>query len=547
MYILGIHGNLGKAEHDPAAVLLRDGDIVAAAEEERFVRFKHAIGLMPDAAIRFCLQQAKISMREVDVVAFPRATWADFPPRLEAYLRYTFGWAPPVVYIDHHTAHAASAYLISGFDDALIVTADQAGDGTSCAAFRSRGQELELLEAVPFPDSIGLFAALVTQYLGFRSNHDEYKVMGLAPYGNPTMDLTRLLHHVDGRPRLDPHALHPTVLQRHPVFHTDQLPMFATDELPGLPLRRLPDGELTAAHRDLAASAQQSITAALLGFVDRHRAGSDRRLCLAGGVAENSVAAGALAAAGGFDEVYMTPACGDAGTALGAALLVAAQHGHRPARLTHSQLGPSFTDGQIADVLRECGVPYVETADPAATAAELIAQQQIVAWFQGRMEFGPRALGARSLLADPSTDAMRAQVNRIKRREQFRPFGPSVLAEHLPALFPATVVAPFMSFTLPTRDPTPIIAATHVDGTSRPHTVPDDGSAYRRLIEHVHARTGTPAVLNTSLNSGWEPIVATPEQALAFLYSSTADALAIGPFLVTKHRATSNDASKERR
>ncbi|GAB3862106.1 carbamoyltransferase [Dactylosporangium cerinum] len=541
MYILGVHGNLGKAEHDPAAVLLCDGDIVAAAEEERFVRSKHAVGLMPDAAIRFCLQQAKIGMREVDVVAFPRATWSDFPPRLEAYLQYTFGFAPPVEYVDHHTAHAASTYLISGFDDALIITADQAGDGTSCAAFRGRGPELELLEAVPFPDSIGLFAALVTQYLGFRSNHDEYKVMGLAPYGNPTMDLTGLLHTAGGLPRLDPRVLHQTVLQRHPVFHTDQLPMFAADQLLGLPTRRLPDGELTGAHRDLAATAQQTITAALLGFVERHRTGIDQRLCLAGGVAENSVAAGAIAATGTFDDVYVAPACGDAGTALGAALLIAAQHGHRPARLTHTQLGPSFTDGQIGDVLRECGVPYVETADPAATAADLIADEQIVAWFQGRMEFGPRALGARSLLADPSTDAMRAQVNRIKRREQFRPFGPSVLAEHLPDLFPTTVEAPFMSFTLPTKDPAPIIAATHVDGTSRPHTVPDDGTLYRRLVEHVHARTGTPAVLNTSLNSGWEPIVATPEQALAFLYSSTADALVIGPFLVTKH------TSKERR
>lgn len=543
MYILGLHGNFGRAEHDPAAVLLRDGDVLAAAEEERFVRSKHAVGLMPDAAIRFCLHHAKITMREVDVVAFPRATWSDFPPRLEAYLWYTFGHAPPVVYVDHHTAHAASAYLTSGFDDALVITADQAGDGTSCAAFRGRGTELEPLEAVPFPDSIGLFAALITQYLGFRSNHDEYKVMGLAPYGNPTMDLTGVLHHAGGRPHLDLRALHPTVLRRHLTFHTDQLPMFTAEQLPGLPPRRLPDGELTAAHRDLAATAQHTITAALLGFVERHRAGTDRRLCLAGGVAENSVAAGAIATAGGFGEVSVAPACGDAGTALGAALLVAAQHGHRPARLTHSRLGPSFTDGQIADVLRDCGVPHIETSDPAATAADLVAEQQIVGWFQGRMEFGPRALGARSLLADPSTDAMRAQVNRIKRREQFRPFGPSVLAEHLPDLFATHVDAPFMSYTLPTTDPAPIIAATHVDGTSRPHTVPDDGSAYRRLIEQVHARTGVPAVLNTSLNSGWEPIVATPDQALAFLYSSSADALVIGPYLVTKDRGT----IKERR
>lgn len=534
MYVLGVHGNLGKAEHDPAAVLLRDGQIVAAAEEERFVRYKHAVGLMPDAAIRFCLDQAGIGIRDVDRVAFPRATWSDFPPRLDAYLWYSFGHAPPVTFVDHHLAHAASAYLVSGFDSSLIVTVDQSGDGTSCAAFRGEGLNLERLEAVPFPHSLGLFAALVTQYLGFRSNHDEYKVMGLAPYGSPTIDVGHILNAAAGLPRLESGVLHAEVLRRHPTFHTDQLPMFAADQLPGLPPRRLPGATLTDAHRDLAASAQHAITAALLGFISRHRDERDTRLCLAGGVAENSVAAGAVASARTFDDIYVAPACGDAGTALGAALVVAAEHGDRPARLTHSRFGPAFTDAQVAEVLRGSGVRFTETDDPAADAATLIADQRIVGWFQGRMEFGPRALGARSLLGDPSTEVMRERVNRIKRREQFRPFGPSVLAEHMPVLFTDPPDAPFMSFTLPTRHRAPIVAATHVDGTSRPQAVPPDGSVYRRLIEHVHAHTGTPAVLNTSMNAGWEPIVATPEQALGFFYASAADALVINRFVVTK-------------
>jgi carbamoyltransferase len=534
MYVLGLHGNLGRAEHDPAAVLLHDGRIVAAAEEERFVRYKHAVGLMPNAAIRFCLRQVGITMCEVDQVAFPRATWADFPPRLDAYLWYNFGHAPPVAFVDHHLAHAASAYLVSGFGASLIVTADQAGDGTSCAAFRADGLRLERLEAVPFPHSLGLFAALIAQYLGFRSNHDEYKVMGLAPYGAPSIALGHILASHEGLPDLDAGVLHAEALRRHPVFHTDQLPTFAADQLPGLPPRRLPGGQLLDAHRDLAASAQQAITGALAAFIARHKTDRDTRLCLAGGVAENSVAAGTIASAGMFEDIYLAPACGDAGTALGAALVVASEHGHRPERLTHTHLGPAYPDDEVVELLRECGVRFSESDDPAADAAALIADHKIVAWFQGRMEFGPRALGARSLLADPSTEVMRKRVNQIKRREQFRPFGPSVLAEHMGDLFTDPPAAPFMSFTLPTKDRGSIVAATHVDGTSRPQTVARDGSAYRRLIEQVHARTGVPAVLNTSLNSGWEPIVASPEQALGFFFASAADALVINRFVVTK-------------
>jgi carbamoyltransferase len=344
-----------------------------------------------------------------------------------------------------------------------------------------------------------MFAALVAQYLGFRSNHDEYKVMGLAPYGSPSLALSHILDSHDGLPCLDERMLHPEALRRHPIFHTDQLPMFASDQLPSLPPWRLRGGNLTDAHRDLAASAQQALTAALLAFIARHRTPQDTRLCLAGGVAENSVAAGTIVSAGLFEDVYLAPACGDAGTALGAELLVAAEHGHRPERLTHTQFGPAFPDDQVVDLLTECGIRYRETSDPAADAADLIADQKIVAWFQGRMEFGP-----------------------------------SVLAEHMTDLFINPQPAPFMSFTLPTKHRAPIIAATHVDGTSRPHSVPPDGTRYRRLIEQVQARTGVPAVLNTSLNSGWEPIVARPDQALALLYSTAADALVIGNFVVTK-------------
>ncbi|KZM69769.1 carbamoyltransferase [Nocardia terpenica] len=535
MYVLGIHGTFGRADHDAAAVLIHDDRIVAAAEEERFLRYKHAVGLMPDHAIRYVLAEAAITIHDVDVIAFPRATWHDFRPRFEAYLWYQFGHVPAIEYIDHHLAHAASAYLISGFDESLVVTADQAGDGVCAAVFRGAAGKLTPVDTVPFPDSVGLFVAAMTQYLGYRSQNDEYKVMGLAAHGTP-YPRQPLLTIDAGHPHLNTSLLHREVFHRHPLFHTDQLPMIAEDTLPGFPPRRLPGGPLRSEHADIAATTQAVIETAVHALVERHRRPGDTHLCVAGGVMENSVAVGKLVTHAGFTDIYAAPACGDAGTALGAALVVAAAHGHRPARLDDTRLGPAYTDQAIDSVLRECGIAYRQTDDPAASTAELLARGHIVAWFQGRMEFGPRALGARSLLADPSSAVMRDRVNRIKRREQFRPFGPSVLAEHTPELFGHTTVhAPFMSFTLPTTHPGPIVAATHIDGTSRPQTVPPRTGIYRQLIEHFHHLTTVPAILNTSLNSGWEPIVADPAQALAFFHSSPADALVIGTHIVTKH------------
>ncbi|MFC8530285.1 carbamoyltransferase [Nocardia sp. NPDC057227] len=534
MYVLGIHGSFGRADHDAAAALIHNDRIVAAAEEERFIRYKHAVGLMPDHAIRYVLSAAEIDIHDVDVIAFPRATWRDFVPRLQAYLNYQFGHVPVIELVDHHLAHAASAYLISGFDDALVVTADQAGDGVSAGVYRAAGTVIAPIETVAFPDSIGLFAAAMTQYLGYRSQHDEFKVMGLAAHGTP-QDTHPLLRVEGGLPKLDTTLLHREVLHRHPVFHTDQLPMVGVDELPGLPPRRQPGGHLTPGHADVAATTQSTIEAAVHALVARHRQPGDVRLCVAGGVMENSVALGKVVAQAGFSEVYAGPASGDAGTALGAALLVAAANGHRPARLEDARLGPRFADSAIEAVLRDCGATYGVTDDPAYTAADLLAQGKVVAWFQDRMEFGPRALGARSLLADPARAGTRAQVNRIKRREQFRPFGPSILAEQCGELFGREGLrAPFMSFTLPTARQEPIAAATHVDGTSRPHTVAAGDGLYRRLLEQFHAMTGVPAVLNTSMNSGWEPIIAEPAHALAFLHSSSADALIIGSYVVTK-------------
>lgn len=536
MYILGVHGSFGRAEHDAAAVLIKDDKIIAAAEEERFVRYKHAVGLMPDRAIQYCLEQGNITMRDVSTIAFPRATWDDFPPRFEAYLWYNFGYVPNIEYVDHHTAHAASSYFISGFDSALVVTVDQAGDGLSCAAYKGTGRNtLELIESVPFPHSVGLFAAYMTQYLGFRSNHDEYKVMGLSSYGKPKYDLSKLITSKNDDPILSTNFLHPEVTRRHPIFHTDQLPMYKDEHYDFMPDRRLRTDALEDKHKDLAASAQRTIESIICKFISKH--GRDGQLlCLAGGVIENSVSNGKLAASETFTDIYIGPACGDAGTALGAALYVATKNGFIFDRLEDNKLGPQYDNAYIQNMLESCQVHYIRSKNIIEDTARLLADQNIVAWFQGRMEFGPRALGSRSLIADPSKDEMKKRVNKIKKREQFRPFAPSVLEEYAEKLFTVKQKSPFMSFTLETTvtGRRKLAAATHIDFTGRLQTVPSDGSRYRQLIEEFNKLTDIPAILNTSLNSGWEPIVESPDQALAFFFSCEADVLVLNEYIVSK-------------
>lgn len=534
MYVLGIHGSFARTDHDSSAALVRDTEIVAAAEEERFTRHKHAVGVMPDNAIRYCLREAGITMAEVDYIAFPRSTWLDFGPRLDAYLEHRFGACPPAVFLDHHTCHAAMAFYTSGLPDGLIVSLDQSGDGLSCAVFRGDENGLEMVDSTPFPDSLGLFAALMTQYLGFRSNNDEYKVMGLAPYGHVRFDLSPIIDFVDGHIRLDAKVLHQEIFRGHPYCRTDQLPIF-NEHLLDLPARRFPGGKLLEEHKDLAASAQKHIEELILATVAYHRKPTDRHLLMTGGVAENTVANGRLAAGGDFEKVFVSPASGDAGTALGAALLLASREVGRPQPLTTAQLGPSYSNDYVRETLERCGTRYVESADVAGDVADHLCGGKTVAWFTGRLEFGPRALGGRSILADASSPETKARVNKIKYRESFRPFGASIMAEHAGDLFETAVQSPYMSFALPTRSSNGSLGAvTHVDGTSRLHTVPAGGAVYRRLIEQVHASSGNPAILNTSLNSGWEPIVESPEQALAFFYSSAADVLALEDFIVVK-------------
>ena len=536
MRILGIHGNFGKADHDPAAVLIIDNNIVAAAEEERFVRYKHAVGLMPDRAIQFCLNKAKISMKDIDVIAFPRSTWNDFPPRLESYLLYNFGYVPKIEYLDHHTAHASSCYHVSGFSSSLIITYDLSGDGISCGIFRGKGKDIEILDRIPFPNSIGLFAAFITQYLGFRSNHDEYKVMGLSSNGKPNIDMGSIFKFDNGNLEFNQKLLHPEALKRHPIFCTSQLPLFNNEKYPFLPKRRLRGEPITEDHKNLAASAQKTIEDAVFSLIKKYKKDEDEYLCIGGGVAENSVVNGKIAESKLFKDIYISPACGDAGSALGACLYLANTNGYDFNKVNENKWGSSYSNEDIKKSLDKYNIKYHYSQNVAGETSELLAKQNIVAWFQGGMEFGSRALGSRSLLCDPSNPEMKEKMNRIKKREQFRPFAPSVLEEHQSSLFKSNQFSPFMSFTLQTTEigQKQLISATHVDQTARLQSVSKDDSIYRKLIESFYSKTKIPALLNTSLNSGWEPIVENPEQALAFFYSSETNILVIGNYIIKK-------------
>jgi carbamoyltransferase len=538
MNILGICGGIRLGNWDAAAALVQDGTVVAAAEEERFTRVKHAPGCLPTHAIRFCLREGGIDIRDVDLVVFPGRTYHNMRERLADYFRFAHGHAPAIELCDHHEAHAASAYHTSGFSDALVVTFDFSGDGRATSISRGAGDRLEPLAHWDFPRSLGLFYAITTQHLGFDFGEDEYKVMGLASYGRPTVDLGWLLRPGDGDYELAPGLLRTTSGKEPPLSPQERFYGPLLEERLGPPRRK--GAPLEQAHQDFAASAQKLLETTVLSLVKPYaaRAGS-RNLCLAGGVAMNCVMNQQLAECGLFDAVYVPPVAGDAGLALGAALLAATARGEGARqRLASAALGPGYSDDEIRQALDEVGARYRVVADPAEAAAEAIGRGEIVGWYQGRMEYGARALGHRSIVADPRIAEMKDRVNAVvKFREGFRPFAPSVVETSAAEYFERVYESPFMTATFTVRPDARerIPAVTHADGTARVQTVsPGSEPLYHRMITEVGKRTGIPAVLNTSFNIKGQPIVENPNQAISTFYGSGLDVLIAGSFALEK-------------
>lgn len=542
MYILGINGGFRQGYQDVSAVLLHHGEVMAAVEEERMSRVKHAAGRLPYLSILEVLRMGGITMNEVDTVAFHGSTWgAEIDEKIQQYFNHHFGYAPPLIKFHHHDCHAASTFYASGFKEALVVSIDNSGDGISTQISTGNNGALTTVQRYERSHSLGFFYSLINQYCGFVKDSDEYKLMGLSSYGNRrAFDFSWLIDFENGELKLNTAYVN-TVPPGAPPLHRDDMNFNeAFLKKMGAP-RRLPGTSISDFYKDVAASAQQHLEEVVLKML-RHFAKQtgQTKLCLAGGVALNCVMNQRVIESGMFEEVFVQPAGSDAGISLGAAWLATAQAGLTPVRTMHTYLGPSFSNADIKTVLDSCHAKYAQVPDAAAVAAKLIADGKVIGWFQGGMEFGPRALGHRSILANATIQGMNDVVNqKIKLREGFRPFCPSVLEEDAPLYFDAPQLPlPYMTITcgvLPKMQEA-IPAVTHIDGTARIQTVNEQQNPlYYSLLQNLKQHTGHGVVLNTSFNLSHEPIVATPRQALATFYSSGLDALLLGSYLIEKY------------
>ncbi len=543
--------------HDSSACIVRDGELLFAVAEERLSRAKHD-ARFPQLAIRACLDFARAAPAELDEVCFGwQAPGALYRHDLKCYalgrqpltylnllnstryhlsMRHQGGGARRFAqqfgptkarmrFVDHHLAHAVSAYAYSGFGDAAVVIMDGRGAWEATSMWHGHDGRLDHVLTIPWPNSLGLFYAAFTEYLGFVPNSDEWKVMGLAPYGRPGVNLREFIV-----PEAAPYWV-----------NTKRLAESSSGIVPLLGPQRAPESEIDDRHKNIAFAVQDACETAMLTVVrmalEKTRS---RNLCLAGGVALNSKANGKIAASGLVDGIFVQPAASDDGVALGAALAPYMENGGRlPNRaMRHAYLGPSFDDAAIESALRTYKLRYTPTDDPAKTAAEFLAQGKILGWFQGRMEFGPRALGNRSILADPRDPEMNTKVNNaVKFREWWRPFAPSMLKEAASEYIHSATDSPFMILTAQVKPEKRgvIPAVTHVDGSARPQTVEKEmNPLYWRLIDEFGKRTGVPVVMNTSFNLRGEAIVHTPTDAIRTFFSSGMDALVIGSFLVEK-------------
>lgn len=584
MNILGINAYHGNA----SAAIVCDGRLVAAVEEERFNRVKYAAGF-PAQAIRYCLKEAGLTLREIDHVGVPRNPYARLGTKLFYALRMpsfarerakvlakftgikealatAFDADPadiPAQFhrIEHHQAHLASAFFVSPFEQAALLSADGLGDFASTMWGAGRGSRMQIDDAIAFPHSLGLYYTAVTQYLGFLKFGDEYKVMGLAAYGEPDKleefrDIVRFAPGGNGngfRLGLDYFVHHRTgpEMSWAGADKTPTLGKLFSDEMPRrLGPARTPEQALEQRHRNLAASLQARLEEVYLGMLaklaERTRLKS---VCLAGGVAFNCVANGKIFDQTPFEQIYVQPAAGDAGLAIGAAFYIWHQKLRKPRSFTmdHAYWGPGYSPSEVRSAIEASGITrngHAVLALPeeelTRRAAALVADGNILGWFQGRAEWGPRALGNRSIVADPRRADMKEVLNqRIKHREIFRPFAPSILAEATGEWFEKAHPSPFMALAYAVRPEkrSQIPAPTHVDGTGRLQTVTREAnSRYWSLIKAFEERTGVPLVLNTSFNDN-EPIVCRPEEALDCFLRTKMDALVLGDYLITRQQS----------
>jgi carbamoyltransferase len=539
MRVLGVNAIF----HDPSAALVVDGRIVAAAEEERFSRRKHgkrpvpwSAWELPEQAMRWCLEEAGLRPEDLDAVGYSfdpslcvdlselgvtdpgDQVRTDYARRAPKFLAAALPGLDPdkVSFVKHHVAHAASAGLAAPYERSACLVLDGRGERASHLGGLYEGPELQVLATQDLPHSLGLLYEDLTEHLGFLRSSDEYKVMAFASYGKPR-------HLVDFRE----------------LVRTTDVGGFRTEKVDwsAYAPKIQPGDELTDAHADLACSVQRRLEEVLLELAFwLHEQTGARALTMAGGTALNCVANSVLARSGPYEHVWVQPAAGDAGTSLGAALHLSTPTG-RPEPMRTAALGRGWTDDQLTARLKQAALPYDTPTDLAAVVAQALAENQIIAWYQGRSEYGPRALGHRSLLAHPGRRENLERLNDIKGREQFRPVAPLVLAERAAEIFDGPLPSPYMLFVHDVaaawQDRIP--AVVHVDGTARIQTVDRaDEPLLARLLEQFEERTGLPVLVNTSLNTAGRPMVDSPADVLELFGSTPADMLVIGPHVVRR-------------
>ncbi len=553
--------------HDSGAALVQDGKLIAASEEEKFNRKKHYQDY-PELAIEYCLKKGGITVKDLDYVGFyekplvkfnrilecilgtwPKSygawlkalpLWLGHRLRIGNEIQQKLGIDKEILYCQHHLSHAASCFLVSPYEEAAVITADGVGEWTTTAWGVGRGTSIEMEKELRFPHSVGLLFSAITAYLGFRVNDAEWKVMGLAPYGKPTY-LEKFREIVDVK---DDGSIRLNLDYFAHTYSTTRTISDKWADLFGQP-QRPKETELSDFHRDIAHSGQKMVEEIMLKMATHvHKTTGMDDVCLAGGVGLNCVANWRILKESGFKNIFIQPAAGDSGGALGTAFYIhnTVLGNERTFRMDHAFWGPEFNNDEIREALDQANAQYelIEDEDELLLrSAQLIADGKVIGWFQGRLEFGPRALGSRSLVGDPRSNKMKDVINaKVKFREAFRPFAPSVLKEKAHEYFemPEGMDAPYMLLVPKVRKEkhSVIPAVTHEDGTGRVQTVTDEHHGrYYRLIKKFGELTGVPVVINTSFNVRGEPIVCTPRDAYNTYVNTGIDILVAGNYVVT--------------
>lgn len=557
--------------HDPSAAILVDGRIIAAADEERFIREKHAQDKFAVEAVKFCLKAANIKPEDIDVVAYPwsfdahlsgvpqyvKRCWftrssqalkavtqvskayKDALKKLDGSLRGA-GIDPRRVkkyFVEHHLAHASSAYHLSGMKDCAIMSIDGAGEFASTLFAEGRGGKIRKIKEFIRPDSLGRFYSTITAYLGFRTSDGEYKVMGMAPFGDPSkVDMRHIIRYANKSFYCNDDYVWVTRSRRY-----DKNKVFSKKMVKEWGPPRRGDG-LSEPYIHIAAATQQALEDITIRLMEDYLSDTLKktggRLCFAGGVALNVKLNKRLLEHPLVKELFVQPAANDSGTALGAATYAANELGERIEPMTHAYLGPEYTNEEIKTILDTYKIPYEYHKDIIEKASELLAKGEIVAWFQGRMEYGPRALGNRSILSNPSIKGISDKINEIiKFREKWRPFCPSILKEYAKEIIGTDHPSPYMTFCFTVNEKwrDKIKEVVHVDNTARPQIVDEKSNPkFYSLLKSFHKKTGLPVLINTSLNRRGEPMICSPEDAIRMFYGSGLEYLALGNYLIRK-------------